>query len=302
MPLSPASEKSRLGAGVVLAFLAIYVLWGSTFLAIRVAVETVPPFLAAGIRFFLAGFVLYGWSRARGVRSPTALEWRNLAILGALLFLIPYSGLFWAEKTVPSGIASVLVATIPISTALLQVFVLRKERFRWSLFASLCLGFAGVGVLALDSGPGHASIAACLVILLCSTSWAIGTVIAKEAVLPDSKVTSAGAQMVIGGALLLLLSMLAGEWHPLPHISLPAAGAIAYLIVAGSIVAFTAYLWLLGRMPATTVTSYAYVNPVVALLLGHFLGNEKLAARTLAGAALVLASVLLITKKRSNDE
>jgi drug/metabolite transporter (DMT)-like permease len=302
MPLSPASEKSRLGAGVVLAFLAIYVLWGSTFLAIRVAVETVPPFLAAGIRFFLAGFVLYGWSRARGVRSPTALEWRNLAILGALLFLIPYSGLFWAEKTVPSGIASVLVATIPISTALLQVFVLRKERFRWSLFASLCLGFAGVGVLALDSGPGHASIAACLVILLCSTSWAIGTVIAKEAVLPESKVTSAGAQMVIGGALLLLLSMLAGEWHPLPHISPPAAGAIAYLIVAGSIVAFTAYLWLLGRMPATTVTSYAYVNPVVALLLGRFIGNEELAPRTLAGAALVLASVLLITKKRSNDE
>jgi drug/metabolite transporter (DMT)-like permease len=298
MPLSPASEKSRLGAGIVLAFLAIYVLWGSTFFAIRVAVETVPPFLAAGIRFFLAGFVLYGWSRARGGRNPTALEWRNLAILGALLFLIPYSGLFWAEKTVPSGIASVLVATIPISTALLQVFVLRKEQFRWSLLASLCLGFAGVGVLALDSGPGHASIAACSVILLCSTSWAIGTVIAKEAVLPDSKVTSAGAQMVIGGALLLLLSMLAGEWHPLPHISLPAAGAIAYLIVAGSIVAFTAYLWLLGRMPATTVTSYAYVNPVVALLLGRFIGNEELAPRTLAGAALVLASVLLITRKR----
>jgi drug/metabolite transporter (DMT)-like permease len=298
MLLSPASEKSRLGAGIVLAFLAIYILWGSTFFAIRVAVETVPPFLAAGIRFFLAGFVLYGWSRARGGRNPTALEWRNLTILGALLFLIPYSGLFWAEKTVPSGIASVLVATIPISTALLQVFVLRKERFRWSLLASLCLGFAGVGVLALDSGPGHASIAACLVILLCSTSWAIGTVIAKQAVLPESKVTSAGAQMVIGGALLLLLSMLAGEWHPLPHISLPAAGAIAYLIVAGSIVAFTAYLWLLGRMPATTVTSYAYVNPVVALLLGHFVGGEELAARTLTGAALVLASVLLITKKR----
>jgi len=298
MPLSPVSEKTRIGVGIVLAFFAIYVLWGSTYLAIRVAVETVPPFLAAGIRFSLAGLVLYGWSRARGGRNPTALEWRNLAILGALLFLIPYSGLFWAEKTVPSGIASVLVATIPISTALLQVFVLRRERFRWSLLASLCLGFAGVGVLALDPGPGRTSIAACLVILLCSTSWAVGTVIAKEAVLPESKVTSAGAQMAIGGALLLLLSLLAGEWHPLPHISPHAAGAITYLIVAGSIVAFTAYLWLLGRMPATTVTSYAYVNPVVALLLGHFIGNEALAPRTLAGAALVVASVLLITQKR----
>jgi drug/metabolite transporter (DMT)-like permease len=296
--------KSRLHVAVVLAFLAIYVLWGSTFLAIRVAVETVPPFLAAGIRFTLAGLALYVWSKARGGRNPTALEWRNLAILGALLFLIPYSGLFWAEKTVPSGIASVLVATIPISTALLQVFVLRKERFRWSLLASLCLGFAGVGVLGLDSGPGHASVAASLVILLCSTSWAIGTVIAKEAVLPESKVTSAGAQMVLGGALLLLFSFVTGEWRPLPRIAPRAAVAIAYLIVAGSIVAFTAYLWLLGRMPATTVTSYAYVNPVVALLLGHFIASEKLAGRTLIGAALVLASVLLITRKRvgSNSE
>jgi len=298
MPLPQASEKTRLGAAVILAFLAIYILWGSTFFAIRVAVETVPPFLAAGIRFTLAGIVLYGWSRARGGRHPAPLEWRNLAILGALLFLIPYSGLFWAEKTVPSGIASVLVATIPISTALLQVFVLRKERFRWSLLASLCLGFAGVGVLALDSSPGHPSVAACFVVLLCSTSWAVGTVIAKQAALPESKVTSAGAQMAIGGALLLLLSLLAGEWHPLPHISLPAAAAIAYLIVAGSIVAFTAYLWLLGRMPATTVTSYAYVNPVVALLLGHFIGSEALTTRTLIGAALVLASVLLTTQKR----
>jgi drug/metabolite transporter (DMT)-like permease len=231
------------------------------------------------------------------VRSPTIREWRNLVILGGLLFLIPYSGLFWAEKTVPSGIASLLVATIPVSTALLQIFVFRKERFRWSLLVSLCLGFAGVAVLVLDSRPGGANFVACVVLLLCSTSWALGTVIAKAAVLPESKVTSAGAQMAVGGVLLFLFSALAGEWHPVPHVSPRAAAAIAYLVVAGSIVAFTAYLWLLGRMPATTVTSYAYVNPVVALLLGHFMGKEELAARTLGGAALVLASVLLITTK-----
>jgi drug/metabolite transporter (DMT)-like permease len=294
----PTAANSPLRAGIILAFLAIYVLWGSTFFAIRVAVESVPPFLAAGIRFALAGFVLYGWSRARGVRHPTPLEWRNLAILGVLLFLIPYSGLFWAEKTVPSGIASLLVATIPVSTALLQIFVLRNERFRWSLLVSLCLGFTGVAVLALDSRSGGANLAACLVLLLCSTSWALGTVVAKAAVLPESKVSSAGAQMAVGGTLLLLFSLAAGEWHPAPHISPRAAAAIAWLVVAGSIVAFTAYLWLLGRMPATTVTSYAYVNPVVALLLGHFIGNEALAVRTLIGAALVLASVLLITTKR----
>jgi drug/metabolite transporter (DMT)-like permease len=288
---------TRSPIAVVLAFSAIYVLWGSTFFAIRVAVETVPPLLAAGIRFTLAGCVLYSWSRARGVRPPTIREWRNLVILGGLLFLIPYSGLFWAEKTVPSGIASLLVATIPVSTALLQIFVFRKERFRWSLLGSLCLGFAGVAVLALDSRPGGANFVACVVLLLCSASWALGTVIAKAAVLPESKVTSAGAQMAVGGVLLFLFSALAGEWHPVPHVSPRAAVAIAYLVVAGSIVAFTAYLWLLGRMPATTVTSYAYVNPVVALLLGHFMGKEELAARTLSGAALVLASVLLITTK-----
>ena len=286
--------------GIFLAFFAIYVLWGSTFFAIRVAVETVPPLLAAGIRFTFAGLVLYGWSGARRAPHPTSREWRNLAVLGVLLFLIPYSGLFWAEKAVPSGIASLLVATIPISTALLQIFVFRKERFRWSLLLSLCLGFAGVAVLALDSQAHGANLVACVVLLLCSTSWALGTVIAKQAALPPSKVTSAGVQMLLGGVLLLLFSLPAGEWHSAPHIPPRAAVAIAYLAVAGSIVAFTAYLWLLGRMPATTVTSYAYVNPVVALLLGHFIGNEDLSLRTLTGAALVLAGVVVIVKQKSD--
>lgn len=285
--------------GVLLAFFAIYVIWGSTYFAIRVAVETVPPFLAAGIRFSLAGLALFLWSRARGVRSPTPREWRNLTILGVFLFLIPYSGLFWAEKTVPSGIASVLVATIPISTALIQIFVLRKEHFRWALLAALFLGFGGVAMLALDSSSRHASLAACLVVLLSSTSWSVGTVIAKNAVLPESKVISAGVQMLLGGALLLVLSALTSEWHSVPPISARAIAAIVYLIVAGSLVAFTAYIWLLGRMPATVVTSYAYVNPVVALFIGHWIGNEDVTTRTLAGAALVLASVLLISGKRA---
>jgi len=288
-----------LRTGIFLAFFAIYVLWGSTFFAIRVAVETV-PLLAAGIRFTFAGLVLYGWSGARRAPHPTSREWRNLAVLGVLLFLIPYSGLFWAEKAVPSGIASLLVATIPISTALLQIFVFRKERFRWSLLLSLCLGFAGVAVLALDSQAHGANLVACVILLLCSTSWALGTVIAKQAALPPSKVTSAGVQMLLGGVLLLLFSLPAGEWHSAPHIPPRAAVAIAYLAVAGSIVAFTAYLWLLGRMPATTVTSYAYVNPVVALLLGHFIGNEDLSLRTLTGAALVLAGVVVIVKQKSD--
>jgi drug/metabolite transporter (DMT)-like permease len=293
-----AQRNRRIRIQVLLAFFAIYVLWGSTYLAIRVAVETVPPLLAAGIRFFLAGAALYLWSRAWGVPSPSRLEWRNLTVMGALMFLLAYSGLFWAEKTVPSGVASVLVATIPVWTALLEIFVLRKESFRWSLVAALFMGILGVGVLMRNPGAGHLNVLACLAIVGSSVSWSIGTVTSKALALPPSKLISAGGQMLTGGAMLLLCSALAGEMTPFPRISLKAAYAIGYLIVAGSILAFTAYIWLLGRMPATAVTSYAYVNPVVALLIGHWLAQETLGMRTLLGATLVLASVLLITRKK----
>jgi drug/metabolite transporter (DMT)-like permease len=297
---SPQME-SGLRVRLVLAFLAIYFLWGSTFLSIRIAVETVPPLFAAGVRFFIAGFVLYLWSRARGEVQPTRVEWRNLAIMGALMFLFAYSGLFWAEKTIPSGIASVLVATIPVWTALLQIFILRKEHFRWALIVSIALGVGGVCVLALNAGGRTLlNIPACFAILGAEISWSIGTVLSKVLRLPHSKALSAGAQMLLGGAMLLVGSALLGEMHPFPHVSLRAGLAIGYLIVAGSLVSFTAYIWLLGRMPPTIVTSYAYVNPVVALIVGHWLGNEELGLRTAVGAALILASVLVLTLKRSS--
>ncbi|HEY3939609.1 MAG TPA: EamA family transporter [Bryobacteraceae bacterium] len=298
---STGEARRRIRIQVLLAFFAIYFIWGSTYLAIRVAVETVPPFLAAGLRFFLGGAALYLWSRWRGVPAPSKLEWRNLMIVGALMFLLAYSGLFWAEKTVPSGVASVLVAMIPLWTAFLEIFVLRKEHFRWPLVAAFLIGIVGVAILTRNPSAGRLNILACLVLVGCSISWSIGTVISKTLALPLSKLISASGQMLIGGGMLLLLSALAGELKPLPHISLKAAYAIGYLIVAGSIVAFTAYVWLLGRLPATTVTSYAYVNPVVALLIGHWLGQERLGIRTLLGATLVLASVLLILLSRVRD-
>jgi drug/metabolite transporter (DMT)-like permease len=281
-------------AGVIAAFLAIYILWGSTYLAIRIAVATVPPVLAAGIRFFVAGLFLCAWTRARGVTAPTRREWRNLTILGALLFLVCYSLLFWAEKTVPSGVASVLVAAIPIWTVLLQVFVLRRERFSWQMAAAILLGFSGVAVLTRGPGSGSPSLLGCAAIFGSGICWSIGTVTSKAMALPESKLLSSGCQMLTGGTLLLLCSAALGEMHPFPHISFKAWVAIAYLIVAGSIVGFTAYVWLLDRMPATAVTSYAYVNPLVALLLGHWLGSETLGPRTALGAALILASVLII--------
>jgi len=279
----------------ILAFAAIYVIWGSTFLAIRIAVATVPPLFAAGVRFFLAGAALYLWARARGGAKPSRLEWRNVCIQGAFLFLIAYSGLFWAEKTMPSGIASVLVATIPVWTAILQVCILRKEPFRWALVAGIGLGLAGVAVLAFDPGAGL-SLAPCLAVLLAEVSWSIGTVLSKILALPKSMAINSGAQMLLGGFMLLVCSALLGEWQPTPHVSLHAGLAILYLAVAGSIVAFTAYVWLLNRMRATVVTSYAYVNPVVALIVGHWFGSEALGVRTVFGAGLVLASVLVVIR------
>ncbi len=293
-----SKTKPGLSLQTIAAFAAIYILWGSTFLAIRIAVEKLPALFAAGVRFSIAGVVLYAWSRWRGAAPPAEREWRNLWLLGALMFLGAYSGLFWAEKTLPSGVASVLVATIPVWTLLLEVFILRNQTFRLTISAAIAMGFAGVLVIAIGGGAGapgrNVNMLACLAILGSQISWSTGTVASKRMRLPESKSLSAGAQMMCGGALLLCSALLAGEMTPPPRIGSRAAIALAYLIVAGSLIAFTAYMWLLGRMSPTRVASYAYVNPVVALALGHWIGGEKITPSTLIGSGLVLAAVVLI--------
>jgi len=281
----------------ILAFASVYIIWGSTYFAIRVAVHTVPPFLAAGLRFLLAGVLLFACVLIRGMPLPSAREWRNLAISALLLFVPAYGGLFWAEKTVPSGIASALVATIPVWMALMEVFVLRQTRLRWQLAASLACGFSGVLLLTLKgiSGGSH-SLAPYLVMMVSQISWSVGTLMTKNMNLPSSKVVASAAQMGLGGLMLLLLSAVAGEMTPLPTISMEAWWAILYLTIAGSVVGFTAYVWLLGHFPATTVGSYAYVNPVVALALGYWFGKESIDWRVFAGTFLVLAGVVLILR------
>jgi drug/metabolite transporter (DMT)-like permease len=285
---------------ILAAFFAIYVLWGSTYLAIRVAVHSVPPLFAAGLRFLIAGGALYAWTRLRGSRPPSRLEWRNLCILGALMFLIAYSALFWAEKSLPSGIASVLVATVPVWTAVLEIFVFRRQQRRWTFLAAIVLGLLGVAILSLDSTGGNANVLACLAVVSSSVAWAFGTILTTTLALPPSKTMSAGAEMMTGGAMLLLGSAILGEIPPWPHVSAAAAGAIAYLIVAGSLIAFTAYQWLLTQMPTTTVTSYAYVNPVIAIIIGYWLGAERIGPRTLMGALLVLASTIAVVRAPTN--
>lgn len=293
-------DKPRAAADfrIVLCFFAVYVIWGSTYLAIRFTVADLPPVLAAGIRFAVAGTALFLWSRANGEPMPDKAQWRNVALISAMMFLIAYSGVFWAETRIPSGIAAVLVATVPIWTCLLEVFVLRESGWKWSMAGSILLGFGGVVLLTLNSGGGKLDLLACGAVLLSNMSWAAGSVISKRLNLPSSKLLLAGCEMMIGGLMLLLFSLPLGEMAVPPHFTLKSALALLYLIVFGSLLAFTAFVWLLGRLSATSVASYAYVNPVVALLLGHFLGGEAFGSTALAGAAFILCSVVLILRTK----
>jgi drug/metabolite transporter (DMT)-like permease len=282
---------------MVLAFFAIYFLWGTTFLGIRITVEELPPLFAAGARFFLAGILLLAFMLARRQARPTARQWRNLLVLSLLMFVAEYGPLFWAEKYVPSGVVSVLAATIPIITLVMEMLILRQQRWRLSLAAATLLGFVGVGVLLLPGGTQHFPVLPCIAILCGCTTWSLGTVLSRSMDLPGARPVTAGATMMLGGAILLLLSAAFGELRPLPHVSLRAALALSYLIVFGSLLAFTAFVWLLAHMPATRVASHAYVNPIVAVALGYFAAGEPLTTRTLAGTALVLVSVFMILRR-----
>ena len=292
-PFTARSFKVRM----IIAFFAIYFLWGTTFLAIRIAVEELPPLFAAGARFFIAGVVLSGFMLARGEVRPSGRQWRNLLVLSLLMFVAEYGPLFWAEKYVPSGVVSVLAATIPILTLVLEMLVLRQQKWRLGLAAATVLGFAGVGVLLLPGGSQHFPVLPCLAILCGCTTWSLGTVLSRSMDLPKARPVTAGATMMLGGAMLLVLSAGFGELHPLPHISVRAGLALLYLIVFGSLVAFTAFVWLLAHMPATRVASHAYVNPIVAVALGYFAAGEPVTLRTLAGTALVLISVFMILRR-----
>lgn len=293
---SSSNRSASFDIRFVLAFFAIYVLWGTTFLAIRIAVQEIPPLLAAGARFFVAGVVLYGFMRLKGQPSPSRVQWRHLAAIGMVMFVVEYGPLFWAEKYIPSGITSVLAATIPLITIVLEMLVFRHQQFRWSLFGAALLGFGGVVVLLLPDRNQHLALIPCIAILVGSVGWCVGSILNRSLPLPESRPLTSGATMMLGGSGLLLLSAVFGELHPLPHVTVRAALAVLYLIIFGSLLAFTAFVWLLARMPASHVSSHAYVNPVVAVALGYFLAGEIITIRMFVGAAIVVTSVFLILR------
>ena len=201
---------------LIAAFFAIYILWGTTFLAIRIAVQELPPLFAAGVRFLIAGVVLYGFMLVKGQASPTRTQWRNLACMAVLMFVVVYGMLFWAEKYVPSGIASVLEATIPILTLILEMLIFRQQRFRWSIAVSTLLGFGGVGILLLRGNGQTYGLAPCVAVLVGSLSWSLGSVLSRSMDLPKSRPVTAGAAMMLGGAVLLALAAAFGEMRPFP--------------------------------------------------------------------------------------
>ena len=298
-----ASTSSHHRWKTLIAFAIIYFVWGSTFYAIRVGVHEVPPLLLAAIRFTIAGVALFAWAAAKGEPLPSRRQWGATAVVAFLIFVVDYGFLFWAEQRVPSGTAAVILATIPAFMALSEITLLRTERLTVRLSCALLIGLAGVIVLvdpALGMSGTPVYTLGAVGLLVSAISWSTASVLSKRLPMAPSKVMSAAAQMLVGGLLLCVVAAAAGEergFHP-AAVSAGAWMALAYLIVAGSIVGFTAYTWLLHHHSPTKVGTYAYINPVVAVVLGHFLGGEVLDIRTVLGTVLILASVIVITTRR----
>jgi drug/metabolite transporter (DMT)-like permease len=299
------SPRTRL----ILAFAAVYTIWGSTYLAIRVGVETLPPFLMAGARFLLAGSIITVWARSRGAGWPTRRQWRSTLVVGFLLLVGGNGALTWAEQEVPSGLASLLVATVPLWMVLLDWARPGGVRPNSGVFAGLALGLVGLVVLvgpelteglAPGSGPGPSAVGIGA-ILLGSFSWAAGSIYSRGAEMPKAPLLGIGLEMLNAGVLLVVISLLLGEPGRLDVAAVSTRSFLAYLylVFIGALVGYTAYIYLLGHTTAAKVSTYAYVNPVVAVFLGWLLLNEAVTLRTLAGAAIIVVAVALITLARA---
>lgn len=294
-------------ARLIAAFAAVYVIWGSTYLAIRFAVETLPPLLMAGARFAVAGTILLLWSRLRSpTQSPTRIDWRTGLVSGLLLLLGGNGGVVWAEQRVPSGITALLVAVVPLWMVLLDWMRPTGRRPPALVFAGLGLGLAGLALLvgpAALQGHGEIDIVGAVVLVLASLSWAAGSLYTKHAPRASSGLNGAATQMIAGGGLLVVAAALAGELTrmDLAHASSRSILSFLYLVTFGSLIGFTAYVYLLAHTTAAKAATYAYVNPVVAVLLGWAFANEPVTSRTLLAAAVILAGVAIITVARDRD-
>ena len=291
---------------LVTAFALVYVIWGSTYLGIRFAIETIPPFLMAGVRFVIAGGILYAFVMLRGARAPSRRQWVAASIIGALLLLGGNGAVVWAELRVPSGLVALLVATEPLCVVLIDWARPKGQRPRPGELIGLMLGFAGVVILVspaeLVGGGFEIDPLGAVVVLFAAVSWALGSIYSRHAPAHESAFLMTGMKMLTGGFLLLLAGTAAGEWSRLDvgAISAKSWFALAYLIVFGALIAFTAYIWLLKNTTLARASTYAYVNPIVAVLLGWLLVSEPMSSRVVAAAAVIVAGAVIVVRSHTS--
>lgn len=285
---------------LIAAYAAVYLGWGSTYFAIRVALETLPPMVIGASRFLLAGVLMVAWALARGAGRPSLPEVANAGFVGGLLFLVGNGSVIWVEKTLSSGVTALLVASLPVFVTLLQLARTKRLPSQKTLLGVLG-GLVGVVLLVRSQGEtGALALAEGIVIVVGSFAWAYGSLYAKTARLPSSPTLSIGLQMLLGGAWMAVAAWGAGEWHALAGVSLRSGLATLYLTVVGSLVAFSAYMWLFKTVSPEQASTYAYVNPVVAVVLGSWLGGESLnAGGKLAGLAILFSVVLILSPRVS---
>jgi drug/metabolite transporter (DMT)-like permease len=287
---------------LTLAFAAIYFIWGSTFLAIRFAIETIPPLFMMGFRSFVAGGILYAYARLRSGERPYPIHWLTAFILGTLLFTIAHGTLAWSEQFVPSGMAALICATSPIWITLLQTLQYRDNSLTVRAILGLVMGFCGVVLLAEPSmllKGTTVNLTGATVLLVGTFSWSIGAVYSKKANLPKNPMLAAGMNLMMGGSGLLFASYLSREAVVLTAVSLQSLVSLVYLIIFGSIITFTAYFWLMRTISPSQVASHSFVNPVVAIFVGWLVGGELLSPRMLLAALLRVIGVGAIVTQRA---
>lgn len=305
MPVAAQPRDRATFARIGIALSAIYLIWGSTYLAIRFTVETIPPFLSAAARFLISGVVLFLWRRLAGDPNPTGVEWRNAAIIGIFLLVGGNGGVVWAAQFIPSSLAALLVTTVPLWMILFDAFRPRGERPGHSAVIGILIGFCGA-VLLVGWTADYASVnnlRGAVVVLLASSLWATGSIYGKTSTLPASPLLTTSIEMMVGGGAQALVSFGFGE---LAHLDWTAVSqrsiySLVYLTLVGP-VAFISYAWLLRVAPIPLVATYSYVNPLVAIVLGYFLGKELITPRILLAAGLIVGSVVLVSRPKSAAE
>jgi drug/metabolite transporter (DMT)-like permease len=297
--MTPAETK-RNRTRIILAFAAVYVIWGSTYLFIKYAIESVPPFMMGAARFIVAGALLYALARWRGAKAPGARDWRSAAITGVLMLGLGNGAVMWAELTVPTGVVALIVSTVPIWIVLIDWLRPRGVRPRVPVFLGLALGVAGMVILIGPRaiiGQGNVDEIGVLILLVGSLGWAVGTILSKGSKRSSSPIVYSSLQMGAAGAAMLIMSLAIGEhtrFEP-GDVTPRAFFSWLYLMLAGSIIGYTAYIYLLGKVSAAKAATYAYVNPIIAVLLGWAFLREPIGGRTLIAAAVILAGVAIIT-------